>query len=37
MFVRIIKKWQKKKKKEREREKLLFYLLDNPTLEPNFK
>ena len=26
-----------KKKKKREREKLLFYLLDNPTLEPNFK
>ena len=36
MFVRIIKKWQKKKKK-REREKLLFSLLDNPTLDLNFK
>ena len=35
MFVRIIKKWQKKKK--REREKLLFSLLDNPTLDLNFK
>ena len=27
----------KKKKKKREREKLLFSLLDNPTLDLNFK